>query len=408
VTLRFSSSYFLCALCLTLVLGLSACGKSGGEDQARAASSDSTATATDGDKPKGKSKNAKDDLEAKKNAPVPVDVTVLERGSIEALTRASANLEAESTIMVRAEAARRVTQLLVEEGHHVTKGQTLAKLQDAEQRSALAGAQSQYDKNASELARQKALREQDLSSDQALLDAQYASDQAKIALDNAQRELTYATVRAPIVGTVTMRKVNLGDQVQIGQELFEIVDFESIVARVYIPEKNLSEIAVGQEARITARAVSGEPFVAKVLRIAPVVDPQTGTVKVTVAVGEQPGLLPGLFVEVALVTMVHDNALLVPKRALMYDNDQTFVFRIGAERKVERLLVEPVLADRFYVEPASGLAPGDSIVIAGQTGLKNGTKIRLITEEPASQADTDKPKPDGADGETGGDVAQES
>jgi len=411
VTLRSPFKIWFCALALVVAAGMAGCGKSGDKAKAESTASDSTQAGNETPAKDSKSKKGKDAKDAKKEAPVPVDVTVLETGSIESVIRASANLEAESRIMVRAEAARRVTKLLVEEGAHVTKGQVLLELQNAEQTNAMAKAQVELDKTQRELDRQKAMRTHELSSDQTLNDAQYAFDQAEIGLEDSKRELSYATVRAPIAGTVTRRLVNLGDQVQIGQEVFEIVDFDSIVARVYIPEKNLNEIAVGQEARITARALSDNAFTAKVARIAPVVDPQTGTVKVTVGVGEQPGLLPGLFVDVELVTAEHLDALLVPKRALVYDNDQTFVFKIGPERRVERLMVEPVLSDRFFVEPATGLAPGDSIVVAGQTGLKNGAKIRLITEEPPGEkADDDKKgkDKDGAQSEGSGDMAQDS
>lgn len=383
--LRFPLLY-LSAL-LVLALALAGCGGSNGSE---AEASDADSAAADSTGAAARPENGDDGEE--EDDPIPVDVAVLERGSIEAVLRASANIEAESEVMVRAEAARRVTELLVEEGDPVRKGQVLLRLQDEEQRNALAKAQSQLDKNQREYERQQALADQELSSDQALLDAKYAFDQASIALEAAERDLGYATVRAPISGTVTRRLVNLADQVQIGQELFEIIDFESLVARIYIPEKNLREIATGQTARVTARAVSEKPFPASVIRIAPVVDPRTGTVKVTVGVGDQPGLRPGLFADVELVTRTLDQALLVPKRALVYDNDQTFVFRIGDERRVDRLLVEPVLADRDFVVPGDGLAAGDSIVIAGQTGLKTGVKVRLVGEEPPKKQDEDDAK----------------
>jgi membrane fusion protein (multidrug efflux system) len=89
-----------------------------------------------------------------------------------------------------------------------------------------------------------------------------------------------------------------------------------------------------------------------------------------------------LYVDVALITAVHDDALLVPKRALVYDNDQVFVYRLAPERKVERLPVMPVLSNREFVEPASGLAVGDSVVIAGQAALKDGARVELY-EEPS-------------------------
>jgi membrane fusion protein (multidrug efflux system) len=156
------------------------------------------------------------------------------------------------------------------------------------------------------------------------------------------------------------------------------------VARIYVPEKNLKELKKGQEARVTGRAVSDAPFPGRVERIAPVVDPKSGTVKVTVAVGGQAGLLPGLYVDVALVTAVHDRALLVPKRALVYDHDQVFVYRLGKGRLVERLLIVPGLADADFIEPLQGLSPGDSVVVAGQAGLKHGARVALVSDRASS------------------------
>jgi membrane fusion protein (multidrug efflux system) len=312
--------------------------------------------------------------------PVPVDVAVLGRGPIESVIRASATLEAESEVGVVAEAARRVRRIHVEEGDRVKRGQLLLSLQDEEQRSIVAKTEILLAKAERELARQKALRDQDLASDQTLIDAQYEYDQQKIALEDAKRELSYTQVRASIPGIVTERMVNVGDQVQIGQALFYIIDFESLVARIYVPEKYLKQLHEGQRARVTARAIRDEPYNASVLRVSPVVDARTGTVKVTLDVGGQPGLRPGLFADVELVTAVNENALLVPKRALVYDNDQVFVYRLGDERKVNRLLVVPALTDKEFIEPTAGLSEGDTIVIAGQTGLREGVRVSLVGE----------------------------
>jgi multidrug efflux pump subunit AcrA (membrane-fusion protein) len=104
-----------------------------------------------------------------------------------------------------------------------------------------------------------------------------------------------------------------------------------------------------------------------------------------------------MYVEVQLVTAVHADALLVPKRALVYDNDQVYLFRVkGREeksRRVERLLVEPRLENADFIEPGEGLAlrKGDRVIIAGQSGLKDGGLIRLPEDpEPPKKDDKDQ------------------
>lgn len=322
---------------------------------------------------------------------VPVEVAALGRGPIEATLRLSSNLEAEREVQVFAEAPRRVTELLVEEGTSVRKGGVLVRLQDDEQKSALAKAEIALKQSRRDLERNKDLYEQKLITEQVFNETAYAVERAEIALHDARRELGYTEVRAPIAGVVTERLVNVGDHVTVNQPLFRIVDFDSIVARIYVPEKELGRLRVGQPARLRADALGGTAFKGTIDRISPVVDAGTGTVKVTVATPRQEGLRPGMYVDVELVTAVHDDALLVPKKALVYDNEQAYLFRLKADRRVERVPVAPLLEDAEHVEPREGLAAGDQVVVAGQSGLKDGGLVRLPGDpEPKKDKKDDK------------------
>lgn len=334
--------------------------------------------------------------EDRKEEAVPVEVTALGRGGIESVIRLSSNLEAEREVQVFAEAPRRVTRLLVEEGDPVQKGQLLLQLQDEEQRSAVAKAEIALAEGHRNFERTRELYEQKLVTEELYTQARYTVERNEIALADARRELGYTQVRAPIAGIVTERKVNLGDHVTVNQPLFRIVDFDSIVARIYVPEKDMVRLAKSQPARLRADSLGGVRFRGTIDRISPIVDPGTGTVKVTVATPRQEGLRPGMYVEVELVTAVHDDALLVPKRALVYDNDQAFVFRLRKDegRRVERLRVTPTLEDAENVEPEGGLAAGDRVVVAGQSGLKDGGLVRL-PGDPEEKKDGDGKKADG-------------
>ena len=211
----------------------------------------------------------------------------------------------------------------------------------------------------------------------------------ELAVADAQRELEYTEVRAPIKGTITRRLVNLGDYVTVNQHLFDIVDFDSIVAVVYHPERYLTQLSVGQPARVTSPALGQRVFPAHVKRIAPVVESKTGTVKVTLGFEETGPLRPGMHVETEIVLATYTNALLIPKRALVYDGDQTFVYRLKKGREVERLLVNAKLADETHLTPREDFKVGDRIVVAGQTGLKDKVKVRLPGDPPTGEETTD-------------------
>ena len=325
-----------------------------------------------------------EDEEAKEEDLPPVEVVSLERGAIEAVLRFSTNLEAESEVQVFSQAARLVTQLKVEEGDRVRENHVLLRLQDEEQKSELARTESQLKKAQREYRRQESLFTKELISEQVMNDATYEVEQLELAIEDARRNLGYTEVRAPISGTITGRHINHGDHITVNQHLFDLVDFDTIVARVYVPEKELARLRIGQKARLFSASIGTEARRGEVIRIAPIVDPASGTVKVTVGIPREElsgsrGLLPGMYVEVELVTDTREDALLVPKRAVVYDQNQAFLYRLKDDMTAERLRIEVYLEDRENILPASGndLAVDDRIVVAGQAGLKDGANVRL-------------------------------
>ena len=403
---------------ISLLFGLAVTGACSGAGDSSSDSDGSEQATSDEDSKKESAKKAKkgedkDDDEDNEET-VPVEVVDLGRGRIETVLRFSTNLEAESEVQVVSQAPGQlpVVQLLVEEGDDVRKGQVLLRLQNDRLRTALGRTRGQLAKAQREYDRQTNLHQLQLISEQAYTDATYELEQLQLALKDAQRELGYTEVRASISGTVTERHVVVGNQVTPGQVLFDLVDFDSIVARVYVPEKELWRIRPGLDARLLVEATRGVERLGSVERIAPRVDPRSGTVKVTVAIPRAETLLPGMYVSVELVTEVHEDAVLVPKKALIYDADQIFVFRLvepGEESddgegndRVERLLVEARLEDRDHIEVGDALAAGDRIVIAGQAGLKNGSLVRLVGAQ-ADNAD----KADKAEGGPGDGLAAE-
>ncbi len=369
-------------LILGLALGCSVTGGDGGD--AAAAEAGEADDAADGE-----------GADEEEDERVPVEVAEISRGRIEEILRFSTNLEAENDVQVFSQAARLITGLYVEEGDDVRKGQVLLRLQSDQQQTQVTRVESQLAKARREYERQQSLFEQQLISEQVYNEATYDLEQLELALSDAKRELGYTAVKAPISGTVTQRLVNVGDQITVNQHLFDIVDFDSIVARIYVPEKTLPRLSEGLTAHLYSDAFGTEPRRGEVDRIAPLVDSRSGTVKFTVGIPRAAELLPGMYVSVELITAVHEDAVLVPKQALVYDDEQVFVFRVtetAAEAadgeapsepglRVERLLVRPLLEDRDNVEPVDGIDSGDRIVVAGQAGLKNDSQVRLVEAE---------------------------
>ncbi|MDA7631316.1 efflux RND transporter periplasmic adaptor subunit [Verrucomicrobia bacterium] len=308
---------------------------------------------------------------------IPVEVAILGLGPIESVLKASSNLEAESEVNVLARTSNRVKDLFVEEGSQVKAGDLLLQLDDDIQTIQVSKAKNQVLESREEYDRQKSLHAQNLISDQVFSQSKFQLQQLELNLQDAERELGYTQIHAPIHGKITQRMVKVGDQVSAGQDLFTVIDFDSIVARLYVTEKALSKIQENQMVRIESTAFPEKVFNGYVARIAPVVESKSGMIKVTVGFQDVGPLLPGMYVDGSIITSSKPDALLLPKKGILYDGEQRFIFRVKENSEVERVLLNAGLEDAENVEPISLLKEGDQIVIAGQTGLKDGSRVQL-------------------------------
>lgn len=314
--------------------------------------------------------------------PVLVELAEVKRGMIEEILERSSALEAEAQVQVLARTRNPAVELLVEEGDVVSKGQVLLRLENDRQ-------QTDYDQTTSQLEQAKidfdsteSLFNQSLISELEYRNKKFAYSQAQLRSENARRELEYTEVRAPIKGTITSRTVKVGDSVGTGTPIFEIIDLDSTVAIIHVPEQYIPKLKPDMEARMVSSTLGEEIFEGYVKRISPIVDAQAGTIKVVVGVKKLGALRPGMWVDVELVLDSKDDAMLIEKRSIVYDNDQTFAFKMYTDtngvKRARRELVVPLNADKVHIEPASGFDVGDMIVVAGQSGLKDDSPIREL------------------------------
>ena len=163
-------------------------------------------------------------------------------------------------------------------------------------------------------ARAKAARENEIISEEVYDQALSALESAKARLAGAQILYEYTRVVAPFDGIVVERFVKHAENLTSNQNLFRITDFDPLLCKIQVPEKELSRLRKGQSAHINVEAWPEERFEAKVLRISPVVDATTGTIRVTLEVYTKEKLSPGMFASVYLETDTHENALVMPIR----------------------------------------------------------------------------------------------
>lgn len=342
------------------------------------------------------------DTDGDEDVAAPVVVVKVKTGTIEATIEAASTIEPERQVTVHAESTGRISLLEIEEGDLIDSGKLIAKIKQDIQRSGLDRAKTNLSKVKEDLKVVERLHQAGAASSEELRVAEIAYDTAKLDVRDRKRDVASTRVTAPMTGTVTERFVNVGGYVATGAQLVTIIDFASLVARVYVPERELDRIEVGQPAQIVGKAATARRGVGKVLRVAPVVDATTGTVKVTIALpealaGGAQGFLPGMYAEVTLVTQRRESAVLVDKQALVYRDEQPFAFVVEGDHVKEHAL-KIGLTDSDHAEVLDGLSVGDAVVRSGQAGLEDGGLIRLVdaTGKPIADAANADPTPDGA------------
>jgi membrane fusion protein (multidrug efflux system) len=321
--------------------------------------------------------------------------------------QAVGTLRSRQSVTLRPEVSGRVSRIAFADGAQVRRGQLLVQLDDVLQRAELSQAQAQLS-----IARANLKRNQELVAEnfvaQRVLDESQANLQvaeAQVAL--AQARLQRMRITAPFNGTVGLRSINLGEYVQEGADLVNLEDTSALTVDFRLPERYQTRIASGQTVQVQLDALPGQSFAARVQAVDPLLDANGRSVAVRAVMPPSVGgdLRPGMFARVLTIFSVNDAALVVPEEAIVPQGGKQFVFRLDQEGEGDaaklvsrRTEVQLGVRQGAQVQITSGLAAGDTVVVAGQQRLqRDGTVVRVVDmAKPASGPRTGGPAGTGA------------
>ena len=318
---------------------------------------------------------------ADESPPIPVEISRPQRGDVFAVYTGTAPIEAFAEADVIAKVAGEVREILVEEGQTIKAGQVLARLDGDRLRLELNESAARLNKLERDFERNVDLREKGLISEGDFDRIRYDMEALKAAHNLASLELDYTQIKAPIDGVVSERYIKLGNTVAVSEPLFRVTGLDPLVAYLHVPEREYGNIEEGQPVGIQIDALSGPPVMAEVSRVSPTIDPDTGTFKITIEVRD-PGerIKPGMFGRIGVIYDKHENALKLPRSALVEDVNRTSIF-VVEDGKAVRKYVETGFSDRGMVEIVAGLSDDEDVVTVGQLGLKNDASVTVINAE---------------------------
>jgi membrane fusion protein (multidrug efflux system) len=306
---------------------------------------------------------------------VAVEAVLASTASMPQMITAVGSLRSDESVTLRPEVAGRVVAIGFEEGRPVAKHSTLVKLDPAINAAEVQQAKANMTLAKAKYERAIDLQKQGFISGQARDEAENNLKVAEAAEALAAAHLAKTEIRAPFSGIIGLRSVSIGDYVKEGQDMVNLESIDPLKVDFRVPEIYLKQVQVGQTLEVALDALPGKTYQGKVTAINPLVD-AAGRAIVIRAIVRNPdtALRPGMFARVKLITKEALDALVLPEQALVPQGEDQYVFRV-VDGKALRTKVEVGQRRDSRVEIVKGVAPGDTIVTAGQLKIRDGTPV---------------------------------
>jgi membrane fusion protein, multidrug efflux system len=336
---------------------------------------------------------------------VPVTAEAVNSQDVPVQLAAIGSIQAANTVVIRSRVDGELQKIAFQEGQMVKAGDLLAQIDPRPFQAALDQALAK--KTQDEAQRANAQRDlvrtnklgpyatgQQRDTQTATVDqltAQIAGDQA--AIENAQTQLSYTRITAPLSGRTGFRLVDQGNIVHASDPngIVTIAQLRPIAGIFTLPERYLSDVQQAMKSgpvKVWALQQDARTEIAQgtVALIDNSVDPTTGTIRVkAIFPNEDDKLWPGEFVNIRIQTGVLKNATTIPATAVLHGQDGLYAYVVNPDSKVEpRPLKTGYATEQFYVVK-DGIKAGETVVTGGQYRLTTGTLVAVNKDNGSGQ-----------------------
>ena len=329
----------------------------------------------------------------------PVKVFKVRRERITEKITYTGTLEAWNKINITPEVGGKIARIHVQEGDRVAKGQLLAELETESIRLQLKQAEAgvavaeashadalRNKERMDRLIKENAVSEMQREKIQLAYDAAAAQlEQAQAGLNLARHALDVSIMKAPFAGVISSKNAEVGDVINPMMGGFgggaggvlTLMDYSKIKIAVAISSEDIGRIRKGQEAVLRVGAIPGRDFRGTVRVVNLTADPLSKKFGVEVVIDNPDATLrPGTFGDLVFEVQSHENALVVPQKAIL-ENAYVFIAEGG---KAVKKNVALGLQNTTMVEVLDGLAEGALVVVEGNFGLEEGAAVQVLEE----------------------------
>lgn len=298
-------------------------------------------------------------------------------------------LQAIREIQIINQAPGLLLKLPVYPGDKVTKGQTLAQLDDTLLKAEKQKAQATLNQAKVDLRRLKDLAPRKLASESEIAQAQTRKDIAYSELQLKQTEFKHTHITAPIDGFISARMAEPGDVMPLHSPLLSLIDTSSLKAEIHLSELLLPLIETGNTVEITIDALGNQTFKGQIKRIHPSIDKNTrrGTIEINLHPVPKDARA-GQLCRVTIQTK-SKSRLMIPYDTIRFDKQGAYVYILNTEH-AQRVNITIGLQQEQLVEVLSGITPQQEIISKGFFGLKDKMKVKKVKPDSTENSQVEK------------------
>lgn len=267
-------------------------------------------------------------------------------------------------------------------GDKVKEGQVIIRFEDEEYVNGLAidAKKLNLEISENEYEKQKSLYEKGGVTLRELRNSEVSKTNAQYDFESAEIRLAKMNITAPFSGVIVeLPYYTKGTRVTSGQPMVSLMSYDKMYVDINLPEKNISEVNLGQNVLITNYTITEDTLIGSVSELSPMISSETRTFSGKLLINNPDlKLRPGMFVKADIITAKKDSVIVIPKNIILSGNRGKYVFIVERNSAADDRQIVTGIENKDFVEVVEGLSVNDRLIIKGFETLRDNSKVKII------------------------------
>lgn len=304
-----------------------------------------------------------------------VNVMEVKAGAFTNYVQIQGKIDAQDNVTAFPQATAIITGLFAKPGQHVSKGQTLAQLDNSVLQQSIAKTEAQVSLNQTLYDRQKNLWDQKVGTEVQFLQAQTTLQSSKKELSGLKQQSSQYRIVSPINGTIDQMDLKLGQVAGPAQPGIRIVNADVLKVKADVPESYSASVGTGNKVKILVPDAN-DSLITNVTFAAKAIDPTSRSFAVEIKLPQRQSLRPNMTAILKIADYTKTNTIAIPVKAVQRSESGDYVF-LNANGVAKRTVVKVGVTYGGQSEILSGLKAGDQLITDGVTDIEDGDKIKI-------------------------------